>query len=371
MRDVFFSIKKVVRVCFLAITLIVMLGGCADTTETSEEIIFLERSEIALVPQDIVGDYKLIPLEITDHSILRGVNKIVKVNSFYFVFDRRTKMICKYDEQGRFLGKIHRVGEGPNEYVEIKDFYVYDNQLVLLTYPFKLIFIDINSLIPAQDEFILPDLYSQVVVKGDYYYIYSGDSGLLDIWHSKDRQLVRTYQFDVLKGLIPYDESMYVYDEQIYMHIPGDDVIYSINELELKKISRIDYPNRNSIIDFYSNRDTKPLELEEIGIYSLPSISNIFKLKNEFYFMYSFMGAFQTNLPDRNNKGSRVNCCLTAAMPLNPSVVFTDKDRLISWGYLFQLQKMPVEKTVIDSRKIDEIVSEDIESIVLIEYILK
>ena len=70
---------------------------------------------------EIIGDYRLVPLETTDESLIGGLsNKIIKKEGHIFVGSNNE--VVMFDEKGNFQSKLSRVGGGPEEYESISDF---------------------------------------------------------------------------------------------------------------------------------------------------------------------------------------------------------------------------------------------------------
>ena len=70
---------------------------------------------------EIIGNYRLIPLETTDESLIGGrSNKIVKKDGHIFV--RSNNEILMFGENGNFQEKLSRIGGGPEEYESIFDY---------------------------------------------------------------------------------------------------------------------------------------------------------------------------------------------------------------------------------------------------------
>lgn len=81
-------------------------------------------------------EVSFIPLETNDHSLLGRINQFLMKGDTIFILDATlTKRVLVFDKQGRFLGQVGDVGEGPAEYREASDLglskdqlYVFDNR---------------------------------------------------------------------------------------------------------------------------------------------------------------------------------------------------------------------------------------------------
>lgn len=72
---------------------------------------------------DFAEEVKMIPLEFTDKSILGEIKKVVMSNKFIFVMERTNKEgIYTFDHTGKFLYRIGSRGQGPEEFVDLFDF---------------------------------------------------------------------------------------------------------------------------------------------------------------------------------------------------------------------------------------------------------
>jgi len=74
---------------------------------------------------DVVKDIEFVPLEMTDESIVGGVSGIKFYKNYMIFYDYQTKSIFIFDDKGKYIRKISRVGRGPGEYNDINDFCVH------------------------------------------------------------------------------------------------------------------------------------------------------------------------------------------------------------------------------------------------------
>ncbi|WP_196940246.1 6-bladed beta-propeller [Sphingobacterium pedocola] len=77
-------------------------------------------------PEELVKTRRYVKLDSTPTFIFGGGDKIITRNNIY-VLDMRQKKIIIFDDQGAGLLVLHRVGQGPQEYLQITDFDVDDN----------------------------------------------------------------------------------------------------------------------------------------------------------------------------------------------------------------------------------------------------
>ncbi|MDR0962496.1 MAG: 6-bladed beta-propeller [Mediterranea sp.] len=100
---------------------IIALGSC-QTDKSKEE----NASIIANIDIRNNGDVrstpvKYISLETTDNSLINSVSKVIFTNNKFYILDLTSKSVFVFSSEGKYLFKIHRVGEAPGEYIDITD----------------------------------------------------------------------------------------------------------------------------------------------------------------------------------------------------------------------------------------------------------
>ncbi len=74
---------------------------------------------------DVVKDIEYVPLEMTEESVVGGVLMIKFYKNYILFLDEQTKSIFIFDDKGKYIRKISRVGLGPGEYISINAFCVH------------------------------------------------------------------------------------------------------------------------------------------------------------------------------------------------------------------------------------------------------
>lgn len=112
---------------FFAISAIVMASSCSKQRKEIDPNVLLPEITLGNFVDtktplsEIIGDYRLIPLETTDESLIGGrTNKIIKKDGHIFV--RSNNEVLMFGENGNFQDKLSRVGGGPEEYESIFDY---------------------------------------------------------------------------------------------------------------------------------------------------------------------------------------------------------------------------------------------------------
>jgi len=88
-----------------------------------------------LLLSTIANEIRYIPLETTPACFLSGCRQVEIFHNNIYVKD--TKALYKFDMDGRFIGQIGRIGNGPGEYGSVLwfNFIASSNEIILISYP--------------------------------------------------------------------------------------------------------------------------------------------------------------------------------------------------------------------------------------------
>ena len=93
----------------------------------------LDSLERTTVPQ--LSSLRYVFLETNEHSLINNINRLFYCNQKIYLFDDRSKQILCFDDNGKFLFKIHSVGQGPGEYLYPVDMDVDNNGDIYINDP--------------------------------------------------------------------------------------------------------------------------------------------------------------------------------------------------------------------------------------------
>jgi hypothetical protein len=71
-----------------------------------------------------------IPLETRDECLINEIRKILFTEEYIFVDE--AKRLLQFDRNGKFIRQVGAVGRGPQEYLFITDFCIYNNEIYIL-----------------------------------------------------------------------------------------------------------------------------------------------------------------------------------------------------------------------------------------------
>ncbi len=70
---------------------------------------------------------KPIFLETSEDCLIKYIDAIQITSNYIFILDRKSHSLYSFDKEGKFMGKIGKVGPGPGEFSDVSDFSI-DNQ---------------------------------------------------------------------------------------------------------------------------------------------------------------------------------------------------------------------------------------------------
>lgn len=110
------------KLCLLI--LVICMVSCTSNTTVDSGIctrINLDEVDDTVSVFDIFSDIQVIPLEITDSSVLAYVDFYDIKNDTLYILDSKQNDIFIFQMNGRFIKKLDHKGNGPGEYVRITD----------------------------------------------------------------------------------------------------------------------------------------------------------------------------------------------------------------------------------------------------------
>jgi hypothetical protein len=241
---------------------------------------------------------QLIPLETNDNSLLHRITRICSHDGKLFVFDERLSKVVVFDMQGRYLTHIHRIGQGPEEYISLSDICLDTTRkqiLLLCDRPYKIM--RFSYLGDFVGEKKLKDLYFNLAEDSGYIYC-----NQLEIGEGMSKHDYELMCMDSSYNVISKHLSLRAYIENISF-IEGraltstlnacyvrrfDNTIYQLNGGALEKKYIVDFKDNNlptSIIKNINNVNIYTVSEEGNYIFTMVEVCD-----SENYLM------FKTNL---------------------------------------------------------------------------
>lgn len=138
----------------------------------------MEQGSTATPFSDRVSSIELLPLE-TDETHLLGNNvEVCLLRDGYILYDRRNVKVYRYSGEGRFLNEIGKRGNGPGEYLHLRNVQVINDEVHIFSPPDKeLVFSDDGKMLEQKAK--VPVGFG-IYRMGSGYLTYYGYSGQRD-----------------------------------------------------------------------------------------------------------------------------------------------------------------------------------------------
>ena len=118
---------------------VLLMAGCRSNTTitTTGDAVQMPRSVEDEPFSDSVLSLELVPLETDGHHLLGNNVELGLQNDGYIVYDKRNARIFCYSQEGEFLHVIGGRGNGPGEYLNIRNLQVIDGKIHVFSQPDK------------------------------------------------------------------------------------------------------------------------------------------------------------------------------------------------------------------------------------------
>lgn len=116
------KIKDVFLVCIFS-----CLCACSKDIKRDDQGIPVLSGDIdqqSVGLSELFNKIEVLPIETSDSCLLIDITKIATFDNKLFVFDRKQSAVIIFDNEGRFIQKLDKKGQGPDEYTMIYDFYI-------------------------------------------------------------------------------------------------------------------------------------------------------------------------------------------------------------------------------------------------------
>lgn len=227
-----------------------------NSTDVTEYLIPVRTNEEILL-SDIMSDFEIILLETTEHSILGEILKIELYGELIYILSNN--QIFVFEQNGKFKQTINKIGRGPGEYTEIKDFDIFSETLYILDRTGQNVLAYDLQGNHINTENIGMWAQKLIVLNENEILIYSGEE---DNSFNQCKFSVVGNNVEIT-GLIPIDrqkskflhvnakQNFVRHDSIIYFHEAFNDVVYKINKGRIEPIYRFVYDGLNVPDSFF------------------------------------------------------------------------------------------------------------------------
>lgn len=284
-----------------------LLAGCAEKDNTAENN---EVKTIRINVKDCEKDmdisdmfdtsfFRIIPLETTPECLIGGeIRQIFYRDGRVYVVEKMAKGVFVFDDNGKFISKIQSLGQGPEEYLNIKAVSITDDKILILDdFGRKVLIYDLNcnylgklslrSKFPAHDMFAI----------GDRIYFVSRLEEIKD-GHGPYRLCSLDIEGQNMQKYIPFDTATvwpgYTNDNGVYTDISGNvklmyihtDTIYNVCSDGVWAEYAVDFGD-NALPEYFRKNMREAGNPENRKKY-IRGIERIFDMKDKMVLYFSY-----------------------------------------------------------------------------------
>lgn len=207
---------------------------------------------------DYVDSLKVINLETNNKSLISeawGIQRILYVKDKIFLLDGKYMAVKVFDQNGKFLYNIGRLGLGTGEFVRIEDLQYYPERnslMILCNKPSKIAEYSLEGRLISESKL---DFFSTAVAfpsaQSRYYYVNQNknrNSGSKNLLLTDSSNVIQSTVFDMPKNIhatIKFSGGLYTVNNSIFFNPAFSNTYYSIKNDTIKPAYRVDYGDKN------------------------------------------------------------------------------------------------------------------------------
>lgn len=246
-------IMKKVFVTFLCL---ILLCACHNSKKTETyPVLKVSFGKEKISALDIFDKFEIVSLETNDSSLLVWPDKVLYWKGQYMVFDSKTPSLFVFDENGNFIKKIGKRGDGPEEYTEIYDV-IQDKETgeIDMLSPYGEIFV-----YTSEGAFIkrtrLPQKsnYQSFEDCGNYFITWTlpnaEDEDGISLISKNNMQCVKSYWKGNRNLYFLYPRAFYKYGEDVFFSRPFSREVYRVSKDKMNIAYKWDFGKDNYSIE--------------------------------------------------------------------------------------------------------------------------
>jgi hypothetical protein len=237
---------------------------------------------------DFFSEINLIPLKEEDDFLIGNVDKMIKRDSFFYLLDKKTKSIYKYDQAGNPVKRFLRIGGSGDEYFDIIDFDISDKEVAIFCVPPKALYTDLDFNI-KKNKSLEGNYFDRIVSWGDKIFLYNHRNRVVAYINQETEIPTECLHTKNLKGdLIDDSPAFFKTSNALYFQSPGDDCIYKLEGDNFLPYLSLDFDHKNETMEFYMNKNAPEITFGERLSHPIPYIKGIFEKNDEITIIYVY-----------------------------------------------------------------------------------
>lgn len=101
---------------FTTVVWLFLLLSTACEKEGRQDVLSVRLNPKEILISELFQKIEIIPLETTEESLITSIGRIREHNDRYYILDDRLSVLFCFNKEGKYLSKISKTGNGPDEY---------------------------------------------------------------------------------------------------------------------------------------------------------------------------------------------------------------------------------------------------------------
>jgi len=302
---------------YLLLLIFLITIGCADNRKDvlllGESNILVNDDEIeVIIPDSIYTNVDYVKLETSRDAIIRGIDKIV-IDDYIYILDQAQDEIFIFENDGSFVAKLNKRGQGPEEYISISDFFVQKEFLYILSPATQSIKVyNIKNDFAFTENISVHGYYYQFHIIGEYIYLYSDFS-------SEELRNIATYNIETHEienryqsfpseqiGIGHRDFRVFFnWRDTLYSTFPYEYSIYKLSTNESEKIENFNFGKEHMYplnLRKASSDDRKNYLINNTHDYWIvQDIENLIITNSSYVFSFNYLASNYTVIQNRKS----------------------------------------------------------------------
>lgn len=196
--------------------------------------------------------FEFVILETTDNCLLGYASQIGYRGDTIIVFDKQAKSIFFFDSKGHYLSKIHRVGRGRAEYVEISDLCYTNDEVIIYDWEGKIVAYGFDGKfhysfeVPYAQSIYAKD--GNILVAHGWKTNEDADWGRVSVYNKKGERLSALLKIDEADATrSDWGDVKYIngFDDSLFFMAPTDNVVYKFDNGDFVPAYQFDFGDDN------------------------------------------------------------------------------------------------------------------------------
>lgn len=244
------------------LAIVLLLVACGGGEESHTTVVSGNSGEFRTYSFDMDGPHanffefidkaEIARLEETEESLVSGVGKVVDLGDAYLIENGYEGNLDRFSKTGKYLGRINRQGEGPEEYTNTQSFWVQDGLLsvyskykkTVKTYQLNGEFVrsatvphNVDQIIPYQDGYAM-----------DINHVLLEDSLMFDVFLYDDDFIEQSRLLPYAKGYEGFnmsndDNGFKPFEDGLTYIRTMSDSLFFVKGKEARPLARLDFGN--------------------------------------------------------------------------------------------------------------------------------